>query len=65
MMPEIRHFPSEEFYFGRLKDSQERQMRNFPKSLDHMSTNNHLYFDLRYGREEQINHSYFNEEEMK
>lgn len=40
-------------------------MRCFPKSLDHLCTNNHLFFDLKYGREESLNHSFFNEEEMK
>jgi AAA domain len=65
MMPEIREFPSIEFYKDKLKDSEERTNRTFPESLDILSTNNHLVFDLKYGREAVVNHSYFNEEEMQ
>lgn len=65
MLPEIREFPSNEFYGGKLKDSTERKMRTFPVSLESLSTNNHLFFDLRFGREAKVNHSYFNEAEMK
>jgi superfamily I DNA and/or RNA helicase len=64
-MPEIREFPSAEFYNGRLKDSQERQMRCFPKSIEKFQENNHFFFDLKFGRESVVNHSYYNEEEMK
>jgi superfamily I DNA and/or RNA helicase len=65
MVPEIRHFPSDEFYEGRLKDSTDRAARNFPKKLGSLALNNHFFFDLKYGREGQSRFSYFNEEEIK
>ena len=65
MLPEIRAFPSEEFYYGRLKDSAERAAREFPGRLEFLQTNNHLFIDVKHGREAIINHSYYNEEEIK
>lgn len=65
MVPEIRKFPSEEFYGGKLADAPSNAARQFPNHLSFMKTNNHLFFNLKHGRESQRNHSYFNEAELQ
>lgn len=65
MLPEIREFPSTEFYDGKLTDSVILQTRPIPKHLLFMKNSNLKFFDIKFGREDLFRYSYYNQCEVE
>lgn len=63
MLPNIRKFPSDTFYAGRLKDCRELEENKFPFDLHFLRSYNNFFIDARYGKEFFVDSSYQNEGE--
>lgn len=61
MQPLIRQFPSETFYFGKLKDG--IKDRVFPVYLKSFMDKNIIFIDIKDSSEEMIDKSYRNQKE--
>lgn len=65
MLPEIRQFPSDQFYDGKLQDSTYLKTRPLPKYLEKLDKANYKFMDIKYGKEEVFRYSYYNESEIE
>ena len=64
MLPEIRQFPSDQFYNGRLQDAEYLKSRPMPKYLTNLDKSNYKFIDIKYGKEDNFRYSYYNEAEI-
>lgn len=64
MLPEIRQFPSDEFYEGKLQDGEFLKHRKFRKGLEFMENANLKFFDVSYGKEQCNRYSFYNQSEI-
>ena len=63
MQPEIREFPSENFYDGRLKDHASILERPWPGYFRGLEKRNVVFFDIRFSTEHMKRSSFQNNEE--